>query len=187
MTAAHLAQLLADGGRTAPATPAASVDGPIEVDRLVSACGLVGLAGRQHPIGYHLAGQRVNVRLDGAVMQILDLDRTLLRSLPNPVTEPGRLRDARPGGPPPAIPDQLPPVQRRVGERGSINVARQRIHVGIHHAGLTVTVQATDTTFQTTSGDQLLAEVPRTTTRPNARYNLRKPEPPRPRRSTGLT
>ena len=59
--------------------------GPIEVDRLVNACGQVGLAGVQHPIGYHLAGQRVTVRLDRGVMQILDRDRTLLRSLPNPL------------------------------------------------------------------------------------------------------
>jgi hypothetical protein len=31
----------------------------IEVDRLVSATGAIALAGRQHPVGYHFAGQRV--------------------------------------------------------------------------------------------------------------------------------
>ncbi len=55
MSAAHLAQLLADGRRPALAAPAASAGGPIEVDRLVSACGLVGLAGRHR---HHIDHQR---------------------------------------------------------------------------------------------------------------------------------
>jgi hypothetical protein len=125
-------------------------------------------------VGFHLAGQRVVVRLDGAVMQILDLERTLLRSLPNPVTEPHRLLHAVPGGPPPYVPSQPPPVQRRVSSRGMIHVARQRIQVGIVHAGLTVTVTSTDTTFKVSADDQLLLEVPRTTTRPIARYKVHK-------------
>jgi transposase InsO family protein len=184
LTLAQINQLLADGGRPATATPVESrAGGPIEVERLVNACGLVGLAGRQHNVGYHLAGQRVTIRIDGTIMQILDLDRTLLRSLPNPVTQPERLRDARPGGPAPYVPPQLPPVQRRVSSRGMIQVARQRIQVGIVHAGLTVTVTATDNTFQVTADDQLLIEVPRTTTRPIARFKVHKPEPPRRRKA----
>jgi hypothetical protein len=43
-----------------------------------------------------------------------------------------------------------------------IQVARQRIQVGIVHAGLTVTVASTDNTFQVTADDQVLIEVPRT-------------------------
>jgi hypothetical protein len=72
--------------------------GPIEVDRLVNACGQVGLAGVQHPIGYHLAGQRVTVRIDRGVIQILNDQRMLLRSLPNPIpaADRRRIRDARP-------------------------------------------------------------------------------------------
>jgi hypothetical protein len=115
-------------------------------------------------------------------MQVLDLDRTLLRSLPNPVTQPERLRDARPGGPAPYLPQHLPPVQRRVSRRGMIQVARQRIQVGIVHAGLTVTVASTDTGFKVSTDDQLLIEVPRTTSRPIARFKVHKPEPPRGRR-----
>jgi hypothetical protein len=42
----------------------------IEVDRTVNACGLVGLAGRQHPIGYQFAGRRLTVRLDGGLLQL---------------------------------------------------------------------------------------------------------------------
>jgi len=60
--------------------------GPVEVDRTMSGNGLIALAGRQHPIGYHLAGRRIIARLDHGVLHILDLDRTLLRSLPNPLT-----------------------------------------------------------------------------------------------------
>jgi hypothetical protein len=180
LTLAQIRQLLADGGRPAsPTSVERRANGPIEVERLVNGTGLVGLAGRQHSVGYHLAGQRVIVRLDGAVMQILDFDRTLLRSLPNPVTEPHRLLHALPGGPPPYVPSQPPPVQRRVSSRGMIQVARQRIQVGISHAGLTVTVASSDTTFQVTADDQLLIEVPRTTTRPIARFKVHKPEPPR--------
>ncbi|GAA2387587.1 hypothetical protein GCM10010170_098590 [Dactylosporangium salmoneum] len=68
LTAAHLQQLHADGGLpagpsplpAAPARPGVAV----EVDRLVNATGLIGLAGRQHPVGSHFAGRRVTVRLD---------------------------------------------------------------------------------------------------------------------------
>jgi hypothetical protein len=61
-------------------------------------------------------------------------------------------------------------------------IAGQRIHVGIRFAGRTVVVEATDATFRVHDGDQLIAEVARTTTKPVARFKVRKPEPPRPRR-----
>jgi hypothetical protein len=52
---------------------------------------------RVRTVGYHLAGQRVTVRLDDAVMQILDHDRTVLRSLPNPLQSQDRRKTgARP-------------------------------------------------------------------------------------------
>jgi hypothetical protein len=108
LTPANLWQLLAEGGRPAGPPPLATdAAGPCEVDRLVNACGSVGLAGRQRPVGYHLAGRRVTVRFDGAVMQILDDDRMLLRALANPLTsqDRSRLRDARPAGPAPNVPD----------------------------------------------------------------------------------
>jgi transposase InsO family protein len=104
LTIAHLRQLLAAGARPAGPPP---IPGPIrpgdavEVDRTVAPNGVIGLAGRQHLIGYHLAGRRVTARLDHGVLHILDADRTLLRSLPNPLgaAEQARLRDARPAGP----------------------------------------------------------------------------------------
>ncbi|MEU5940093.1 hypothetical protein ABZ807_13045 [Micromonospora sp. NPDC047548] len=86
LTLNHLRQLLADGGQPAGPSPIATgpakPGGPIEVDRLVTANGFIALAGRQHPVGYHLAGRRITARLDHRVLHILDADRTLLRSLP---------------------------------------------------------------------------------------------------------
>ncbi|MFD2768598.1 IS481 family transposase [Micromonospora eburnea] len=185
LTPAHLRQLLADGGRHAGPPPVTAGQlkpgAPVEVDRLVNAIGLVSLAGRQHPIGYHLAGRRVTIRLDRGVLHLLDTDRTLLRSLPNPLTpaEQARIRDARPAGPPPTPATQPLRVERRVSSRGVLVIASQKIHVGIGHAGQTLTVEAADTTFRVHDGDQLLTEVPRTTTKQIARFKVRKPEPPR--------
>lgn len=118
-------------------------------------------------------------------MQILDPERTLLRSLPNPIApdDRRRIRDARPGGPAPVVPDTVVPVQRRVSSRGALMVAGQKIHVGNDHAGLTVDVHPTYTTWRVYDGGQLLAEVPRTTSKPIARFKARKPEPPRQRTS----
>jgi hypothetical protein len=179
-TVAHLQGLLADGGRPAgpPPIPAGQPGDPIEVDRTVNATGLISLAGRQHPIGYHFAGRRVTVRLDRGLLQLTD-GGTLLRSLPNPLTlaELARIRDARPAGPPPQPAPEPLRVQRRVSCRGAIAVAHQRIHVGISHAGRTLDVEAADTTFRVYDRDQLVTEVPRTTTKPIARFKVRKPEP----------
>jgi hypothetical protein len=105
---AQLHHLLSDGGREAG--PARIAGAPIrrstaiEVDRTINACGLLGLAGRQHPVGYHLTGRRVTARLDHGVLHLLDHDRTVLRTLPNPLSaaDLARIRDARPAGPAPA-------------------------------------------------------------------------------------
>jgi hypothetical protein len=182
---AQLQQLLAANGQ--PAGPPPVGRGPvkpgaaIEVERTINACGLLALAGRQHPVGYHLAGRRVTVRLNHGVLHLLDTDRTILRSLPNPLTtaELRRIRDARPAGPAPAPATGLQRVDRRVSCRGSIMIARQKIQVGIGHAGRTITVEEADTTFRVYDGDQLLTEVLRITTKPIARFKARKPEPPR--------
>ncbi|GAA0560431.1 hypothetical protein GCM10010172_49430 [Paractinoplanes ferrugineus] len=183
LTLNHLRQLLADGGRPAGPPPIstgpAKAGGPIEVDRLVNATGLIALAGRQHPVGYHLAGQRVTARLDHGVLHLLDANRRVLRSLSNPLTptDLARPRDARPGGPPPAATTEALRVDRRVSSLGSIAIAGQKIQVGIGHAGHTVTVEEADTSFRVLDGDQVLIQVPRTTTKTIARFKARKPEP----------
>jgi hypothetical protein len=163
------------------ATGPITAGGPIEVDRTINGAGAVALAGRQHPVGFHLAGRRVIIRLDRGVLHLLDTDRTVLRSLPNPLTpaELNRIRDARPGGPAP-LPGTGPlRVDRWVSCRGSISIARQKIRVGIGHAGRTVTVEEADTTFRVFDGDQLLTETVRTATQPIARFKARKPQPSR--------
>jgi hypothetical protein len=115
------------------------------VDRLIATNGLVGLAGRRYSIGSQFAGRRLTVRLDRGLLQLVD-QGVLLHSLPNPLTaaEQARLRDARPAGPAPAPPAEPQRVQRRVSCRGALVVAKQRIHVGIVHAGRTLTVEAVD-------------------------------------------
>ncbi|MEU1747362.1 IS481 family transposase [Micromonospora arida] len=185
LTPGHLRQLLTDDGQPAGPPPITTgpvqAGAPIEVERLVNATGLISLAGRQHPVGYHFAGRRVTVRLDRGLMQIT-ADGVLLRSLPNPLTpaEQARIRDARPAGPPPTPGSEPVRVERRASCRGTLVIAGQRIHVGIAHAGATLTVEACDTTtFRVQDGDQLLTEVPRTTTKPITRFKVRKPEPPR--------
>jgi hypothetical protein len=141
---------------------------------------VIGLAGRQHPVGYHFAGRRVTVRLDGGLLQLVD-QGVLLRSLPNPLTpvEQARLRDARPAGPAPQPTTEPVRVQRRVSCRGALMVARQRIHIGARHAGQTLDVEEADTTWRVYDGNLLLAEVPRATTSTIARFKVRKPERPR--------
>nr|WP_247659334.1 hypothetical protein [Micromonospora sp. U56] len=110
----------------------------------------------------------------------------LLRSLPNPLTaaEIATIRDARPAGPPPTPAPEPVRVERRVSSRGSLVIAGQRIHVGIRHAGATLTVEAADTTFRVHDGDQLVTEVTRTTAKDIARFKARKPEPPRNHKSS---
>jgi hypothetical protein len=43
-------------------TGTAATDGPVEVERLVNACGLIAFVGRQHPVRIQFAGRRVTVR-----------------------------------------------------------------------------------------------------------------------------
>ncbi len=91
------------------------------------AVGAVGLAGRQHPVGYHFAGRRVTVRLDQGLLQLVD-GGVLLRNLLNPLTpaELARLRDTRLAGPPPQPPADPLPVERRInhGDELLTEVAR---------------------------------------------------------------
>ncbi|WP_075023813.1 IS481 family transposase [Actinomadura madurae] len=184
LTTGHLRQLLAGGGsRIDPlATPTRPGPGEaIEVDRTINGCGLLSLGGRQHSVGYHLAGRRLTVRIDGSLLHLID-GHTLLRTLPNPltVTDIGRIRDARLAGPGPQPAAEPIRVQRKVSSRGQVVIAGQKIQVGIGHAGTTVTIQDTDGTFRISLADQIITEVARTTTKPIARFKARKPEPSRP-------
>jgi hypothetical protein len=169
----ELARLSASGARPAGPPPLPRAAGTaIEVDRLVNATGLASLAGRQISVGYHLAGQRITLRLDGTQMAILDQARTLLRIMPCPVPPRDRhqLRGARRATPSPPHPAGPVTVQRRVSSRGSIMVATQKIQVGMIHARKTVTVTADNDCFTLVIDDETVAIVPRTTTREVHRY-----------------
>lgn len=121
----------------------------VEVDRLVNAAGLVGLDNRQLVVGSQLAGRRVTLRLEATVLHVL-ADGFLVRTLPSPVTPArrARLQGARlaPGDLP--APSGPAVVQRRVSSRGGIQVARQKLQVGLPHAGKVVTVVIDRTCFQ---------------------------------------
>ncbi len=169
----ELARLAADGARPARPSPLPSGTGTaIEVERIVNAAGLVGLAGDQVNVGFELAGQRVTVRTDGTQMAIISHDGLLLRTVPCPVppTVRHRLRGARRSAataPPPAGPVT---VQRRVSQRGQIMVATQRIQVGMIHARKIVTVTASDHGFRLEIDGDTVATVSRTTSNEIHRY-----------------
>lgn len=126
LSAAHPHQLLAGDGEPAGLPPIgtgrAGIGAAVELERTINATGLLALAGRQHPVGFHLAGRRVTVRIDHGVLHLLGADRTVLRSMPNPLSlvEVARIRDARPAGPAPAPTTTGLRVERRVSCRGSV-------------------------------------------------------------------
>jgi transposase InsO family protein len=169
----ELARLAADGARPAGPSPLpAGIGAAIEVERMVNGVGLVSLAGTQLNVGYELAGQRVTLRMDGTQMAVISHDGELLRTLPCPVPPAARhrLRGARRADSMPAPLAGPIVVQRRVSQRGSIMVARQKIHVGMIHARQIVTVTASDRSFELSIDGEMVAVVPRTTTREIHRY-----------------
>jgi hypothetical protein len=139
----------------------------IEVERTVNAAGCVGLANKAVSVGFPLAGRRVILRFDAGLMAVLDqADRTLLRSVPSPLTtrSVAYLRGARPAGPPPVPPAATPvTVERIVSSSGGIMVARQRVQVGRNHARKVLAVTIDETTIQVHDGPHLLVTAPRTT------------------------
>jgi hypothetical protein len=68
------------------------------------------------------------------------------------------------------LPETATAVQRRVSSRGGIQVARQRIQVGMTHAGKIVTVLSEDTSFRLVIDGETVGVVPRTTSREIGRY-----------------
>ena len=168
----ELARLANGGARPAGPAPLPLPDGTaIEVDRMVNGSGLACLAGTQFNVGCQLAGQKITLRMDGPLMTLIDATGAELRTMPCPVPQAARprLRGARraliPARPPGPV-----TVWRRVSCRGSIMVAKQKIHVGMTHARKTVTVTASSDSFTVTTDDETIAVVPRTTAREINRY-----------------
>jgi transposase InsO family protein len=177
-TTVHLARLRAEGARPAgpppaPPSPGALAAGAVvELDRTVTRVGLVAVGGRYLPVGSPLAGQRVTLRLEEHLVHVI-ADGRLWRTLPSPVDPAvrGRLRGARLAGPPPLIDAGPVRVQRRVSCRGGIQVCRQRVHVGLPHAGRIVTVEVDDERFRILDEHEtMLCVVPRTTTEEVTRF-----------------
>ena len=183
-----LKALLAGGGAR-PAGPWADDPGPaqdtsgaVEVDRTVNAVGYVGLGGDKVLIGWPFAGQRVTLRLDGKVLQVLDEQRVLKATLPSPLPASacGRLQGGRPAGPPP----QLPPPGEQIAERtvssvGGFMVAGQRIQLGRGYAHQVVTAHLDEETIRVFHGQELITTVPRVTrkevvVRKSGEHNRRK-------------
>jgi transposase InsO family protein len=169
----ELARLAANGARPAGPSPLPTGDGAvIEVDRTVNATGGVSLGDQQVGVGLPLSGQRVTLRMEGPLMAILGHDGSLLRTLacPIPSDRRSRLRGARRGRSRPPLPGGPITVQRRVSCRGSLMVARQKIHAGMIHAGRTATVICENNHFRVVIDGETAAVVPRTTTSEVHRY-----------------
>ena len=177
LTEVDLARLRRADGRPAGPPPAGPSPGAlassrcVEVDRLVNGIGGVTLLNRLILVGSPLAGQRARIRLDGQLMHVITQDGVLWRTLPCPIP-PGqrhRLQGVRLAGPAP-LPDATATVQRRVSSRGGIQVARQRIQVGMTHAGKIVTVITENNSFRLVIDGETVRAVPRTTSREIGRY-----------------
>jgi Integrase core domain len=140
------------GPPPAPMAAHAVLLGPgdgVEVDRRVNAAGTVGVAGQQVSVGLPLAGQTVTLRLEAATMHVL-ADGALVRSLPSPVpvTARARLQGARLARGALVIPQRPVVVRRRASQRGQLQVAGERVQVGLAHARQVLTVHVAEREFR---------------------------------------
>ncbi len=149
----------------------------VEVDRTVDAVGYVGLGGDKVLVGWPFAGQRVTLRLDGKVLQVLDEQRVLQAPLPSPLPPSacGRLQEGRPAGPPPLLP---PPGQqiaeRTVSSVGGFMVAGQCVQLGRDYAHQVVTAHLDEETISVLHGHELITAIPRVTKKEVVEVVVRK-------------
>ena len=124
----------------------------------------MGIGGKQVSAGIHLAGQRVTLRIDAALIHVITTDGALARTLPSPLPPAarGRLHGARLAGPAPALPAQALQVTRVVSSQGPLIVAGVKIHLGHIHRGKVVTVATEDSQFRILHEGTQLATHPRT-------------------------
>jgi transposase InsO family protein len=178
-TTVTLARLRADGARPAGPPPvpavAARATGPsaaIEIDRVVNANGLVGIAGRYVSVGQPLAGRRITLRIDGNLAHVID-GGVLVRTIPAPVPAErrGRLRGARLAAAAPAASPHPITVQRRVSAAGLTQVAGQTLRVGHAHRNTLVDVEAHDGEFHVYDlAGEPLTVIPRTSSKEISRF-----------------
>ena len=113
-------------------------------------------------------------------MHVLTQDGVLWRTL-SCLIPPGqrhRLQGVRLAGPTP-LPEATVTVQRRVSSRGGIQVAHQKIQVGMTHAGKIVAVVTETNSFRLVIDGDTVAVVPRTTSREINRYKAHATHPGR--------
>jgi hypothetical protein len=167
-----VARLRRAGARTAGPPPAGRLPGrllagaAVEIDRTVNALGIVSLGQQQLSVSSVLAGQRVTIRLEQQLAHVVLGDGTLWRTIAFslPAGKLARLPGARPAGPPPTPPTRPVRVERLVSCRGGIQVAGQRVQVGLPHAREVVTVEVDDTTLRISNASgTILNTVPRQT------------------------
>jgi hypothetical protein len=111
-----------------------------------------------------LPGQRVTLRIDAKLIQIITADGVLARTLPSPLAPAarGRLHGARLAGPPPESPPAAMRVTRVISSQGGHMVAGVKIHLGHVHRGKVVTVVIEDSQFRIVHDGTQLAACPRT-------------------------
>jgi hypothetical protein len=172
-----LARLRADGARPAgppPARPSAALasSATVEVERLVTGCGLVGLGGQTLPVGIPLAGRQVTLRVEEHLVHVIT-DGRIWKTIPHtvPPAKRARLRGAHLPAPMPTPNGQLTRVQRRVSCRGGIQVISQRVQVGFAHRDTIVTVEIDETVMRLfDQHDRLIKVVPRTSRKEVTRF-----------------
>jgi transposase InsO family protein len=150
----------------------------VEVDRVVSAAGLVGLGGRQLSVGQHHAGQRVTLRLEAGLLHV-GLDGVQVKTMPSPVPAAARVRlqGARPATTAFEPPQGPVVVQRRVSCRGGIQVTGQQVQVGLSHAGKVVTVLVHEAYLEVQDDQLPLKTVARTRHKEVTRYRAAEHKP----------
>ncbi|MET7401536.1 hypothetical protein ABZS66_49450 [Dactylosporangium sp. NPDC005572] len=180
LSVTDLAALLRDGGRLAGPSPLPTAGdgdpvGAVEVDRTVNATGSVSLDQHLVLAAEILAGRRVSVRVDQQTLMFFDLDtRELLRTRPNPLTlaEIGRLRSARPAGPPPQHRTDPVTVLRRASNSGVVMVVGQKVALGRIHAGKTIAITDTQLAIHCDDGTRTIR---RTTDHPVRNIKANRP------------
>jgi hypothetical protein len=170
------------GPAPAPMAAHAVLVGPgdaVEVDRRVNAAGTVGVAGQQVSVGLPLAGQTVTLRLEAATMHVL-ADGALVRSLPTPVPvgSRARLQGARLARGALHVPQGPVVVRRRASQRGQLQVAGERVQVGLPHARQVVTVHVAEHEFRIFDEDGLIKVVPRRDRQEVTRFTAHKQHKP---------
>ncbi|GGQ36068.1 IS481 family transposase [Streptosporangium pseudovulgare] len=174
MSQADLGRLMAGGGRAGRPSPAAAVppgplaaDAVVEVDRMVTNAGCVGLAGGLLSVGVPLAGRRVTLRIDARTVRVI-ADGVLMCTRPSPLTpsQRGRLHGARLAqGADGALVGRFPRVERVVSGNGTLMVAGCKVQVEQVHRGKVVTVVLEQTRLRVLFEGEELSVHPRTITK----------------------